>query len=93
MITPNKIYQYFQGNLRLLGSHFNTLSPHLKEQVIYRMTICEGDCVKYGKCKYCLCDLPGKFYVTESCNSGQRFPDLMSEEEWQKFKEENDIKL
>ena len=93
MITPNKIYQYFQGNLRLLGSHFNTLSPHLKEQVIYRMTICEEDCVKSGKCKYCLCDLPGKFYTDISCNLGEKFPDLMEKEDWEIYKKEHDINL
>ena len=54
--------------------------------------VCKDECVKYGKCRYCLCDLPGKFYVTESCNKGERFPDLMDEESWMKYKEENNIK-
>ena len=88
----NKIFQFAQGNIRLLGDEFNLLPKHLKEQVRYRSEICKDECVKYGKCRYCLCDLPGKFYVTESCNKGERFPDLMDEESWMKYKEENNIK-
>lgn len=88
----NKIFQFAQGNIRLLGDEFNLLPKHLKEQVRYRSEVCKDECVKYGKCRYCLCDLPGKFYVTESCNKGERFPDLMDEESWRKYKEENNIK-
>lgn len=88
----NKIFQFAQGNIRLLGDEFNLLPKHLKEQVRYRSEICKDECVKYGKCRYCLCDLPGKFYVTESCNKGEKFPDLMDEESWMKYKEENNIK-
>lgn len=88
----NKIFQFAQGNIRLLGDEFNLLPKHLKEQVRYRSEVCKDECVKYGKCRYCLCDLPGKFYVTESCNKGERFPDLMDEESWMKYKEENNIK-
>jgi len=88
----NKIFQFAQGNIRLLGDEFNLLPKHLKEQVRYRSEICKDECVKYGKCRYCLCDLPGKFYVTESCNKGEKFPDLMDEESWVKYKEENNIK-
>lgn len=87
----NKIFQFAQGNIRLLGDEFNLLPKHLKEQVRYRSEICKDECVKYGKCRYCLCDLPGKFYVTESCNKGEKFPDLMDEESWRKYKEENNI--
>jgi hypothetical protein len=88
----NKIFQFAQGNIRLLGDEFNLLPKYLKEQVRYRSEICKDECVKYGKCRYCLCDLPGKFYVTESCNKGEKFPDLMDEESWMKYKEENNIK-
>lgn len=93
MITPGKIYQFLQGNLRWLGDTLNTLPSHLKEQVIWRMSICKDDCVHYGRCKFCSCELPGKLYVTESCNSGERFPDLMTEEKWTEYKIENNIIL
>jgi hypothetical protein len=88
----NKIFQFAQGNIRLLGDEFNLLPKHLKEQVKYRYDLCKTDCVRYGKCRYCSCSLPGKFYVTESCNNGEIFPDLMSEEDWVKYKEQNKIK-
>ncbi len=93
MLTPNKIYHYLQGNIRLFYEQYNLLPTHLKEQVNYRASICKESCLQYGKCQRCGCDLPGKFYVTESCNRGEKFPDLMSEEEWSIYKKENDINL
>ena len=74
-ITPNNIKQFLQGNLRWFGDYFNLLPLHLKEQVLYRASICK-ECVHYRKCKYCGCDLPGKFYVDKSCNDGKLFPDI-----------------
>jgi hypothetical protein len=74
----------FLGNLGLQPQH-------IKEQIAYRMLKC-SDCMEAGKCKVCGCDVPGKLYVNESCNKGERFPDLMSKPEWDKYKENNDIK-
>jgi hypothetical protein len=92
-ITPNNIKQFLQGNIRWFGDYFNVLPRHLKEQVLWRASICKDDCVPYGKCKYCGCELPGKFYADKSCNEGVRFPDLMEKEDWEKYKKENNTKL
>ena len=90
-ITPKKILQFIEGNLKMLGDQFDILPHHEKEQVLYRMDICKDDCVKQGYCKYCGCSVPGKMYVNQSCNGGERFPDLMTKDAWQKYKEEHNI--
>jgi len=69
------------------------LPDHLREQVLYRSEICKNDCVEYGYCVNCGCDLPGKFYVRRSCNDGTRFPNLMSAEKWEEYKKENNIEI
>lgn len=92
MITTEKILQFIEGNLKLLGDQFNLLPNHTREQVIWRLLICKDDCVAKGVCTYCGCSVPGKLYVKQSCNLGERFPDLMDEEEWEIYKSENNIK-
>ena len=89
----NKIHQYIQGNLRWFGDYFNVLPQHLKEQVMFRASICKDSCVLYGKCEKCGCDLPDKFYTDISCNLGEKFPDLMEKEDWEVYKKEHDINL
>ena len=93
MITPDKILQFIEGNLKFLGDQFNLLPKHTKEQVIWRTQICKDDCIKRGSCIYCGCSVPGKLYVGESCNLGDRFPDLMDEEDWCNYKSENNIQI
>jgi hypothetical protein len=91
MITPKKIFQFIEGNLKMLGDQFDLTSQHQKEQVLYRSQICKDDCMKFGYCIECGCSVPGKLYVKESCNGGKRFPDLMSREDWEKYKSDNNI--
>lgn len=93
MITPNKIFQFIEGNLKMLGDKFNMIPEHTQEQILYRSEICKNDCVKYGYCVNCGCDLPGKFYVKKSCNAGGRFPDLMDAESWEEYKIKNNIDI
>ena len=92
-ITPRKIYEYVYGNLSFLGSKFHLIPDHKREQVLYRSEICKDDCVKYGYCVNCGCDLPAKFYVKKTCNGGNRFPDMMSAEKWEAYKIENNIEI
>lgn len=83
-----KIFQFIEGNLKLLGDKFDLLSEHQKEQVLYRLEICKNDCLVEKKCLYCGCSFPGKLYVKKSCNNNERFPDMMNSIEWDKYKEE-----
>ena len=88
-----KVLQFIEGNLKMLGDKLNLLPIYEKEQVLYRSEICKNDCMKKGKCIYCGCSVPGKLYVKKSCNKGKRFPDMMSVEDWNKFKIDNNITI
>lgn len=92
-ITPTKIFQFIEGNLKMLGDKMHLLPKHEREQVLYRSMVCKDDCMEYGYCVYCGCSVPGKMYVKESCNSGDRFPNLMSAPDWEKFKLEKNIEI
>lgn len=92
-ITPKKILQFIEGNIKMLGDTFHLLPEHEKEQVIYRLQICKDECVQLGYCVYCGCSIPGKLYVKKSCNKGDRFPNIMPKADWEDFKKLNNIIL
>lgn len=92
-ITPKNIMSFIEGNVKMLGDRLGSLPEYQREQVIWRSEICKDDCLVEGRCKYCGCSVPGKLYVTTSCNSGERFPNMMVEEEWVKYKKENNITI
>lgn len=89
----NKIFQFIEGHLKMFGDKFKLLPEYQKEQFLYRVSMCKDDCLKNRQCIYCKCSVPGKLYVTESCNGGERFPDMMSEEDWDIYKKEKNIKI
>lgn len=89
-ITLKNIKQYLEGNAKMLANDVGFLAPHIAEQVAYRMLLCK-DCMIKGACQYCGCDVPGKLYVAQSCNNGERFPDMMNLEDWNNFKKDNQI--
>jgi hypothetical protein len=90
-ITPKNIMNFIEGNVKMLGDKINALPKFQREQVIWRSEICKDDCMVEGRCKYCGCSVPGKLYVARSCNNGDRFPDIMQEEQWENYKKENNI--
>lgn len=93
-INKKNVINFIEGNLKMLGDKINLLPFFIKEQIVWRSEICKEDCVKIGKCKYCGCSLPGKFYVTKSCNYNERFPDLIKDrKEWDLYKRKNNIKV
>lgn len=89
-ITLKNIKSFLEGNSQLLLDTLNLKPEWFKEQIAYRALQC-GDCLKQGKCKECGCAVPGKFYVKTSCNKGERFPDLMNQEQWEEFKRQNNM--
>ena len=90
-ITLKNIYSFIQGNLQMRLDGMGLKPQYYQEQIAYRMLQCQ-DCIKAKNCKVCHCSLPGKFYVDKSCNNGERFPDLMNEVDWVKYKNEHGIK-
>lgn len=81
------LYNFTEGYLNILSSSLELQTVSFDEQVEYRKSIC-GDCIETGKCKHCGCKVPARLYSTKTCNNGERFPDIMSSEEWQQFKDE-----
>lgn len=84
-ITFSNIKNYIQGYSRWFLQ--NSLPEHTKEQVLFRASQCPEDCARDGKCFYCKCKFPAKLFVDKSCNKGQRLPDLMDSESWDKYKQ------
>jgi len=96
-INLSNIKQFFQGNLRMfsnslgkLGIKYIRLPKYIQEQVYYRSTKCQ-DCKQKGRCLYCGCSVPEKWFADEACK-GNRYPDMMLKEEtWEEYKTENNI--
>ena len=90
-ITIKNIKSFLEGNFQLVLKELNLQPKHIQEQIAYRRLICANDCAVTNKCVVCGCDFKGKTSVVESCNKGERFPDLMNNLEWHQFKKENNI--
>lgn len=90
LLNHKNIANFIEGN----GKYFiDKLSPeplYLKEQRAYRLSQCKDDCLVTGECIICSCPPKKKVFVDESCNP-DRFPDIMNEEDWEKFKKEKEI--
>lgn len=86
------IKNFLQGYSRLYYNKYIGLPQHQKEQIDYRLKQCENDCAKIGHCiGPCECKFPDRAFTIISCNK-DRFPDILSIEEWDKFKIKNNIK-
>lgn len=99
-ITINNIKQFLQGNGRMFADKlankfkvpFLKAKPFVQEQIYYRSSLCQ-DCLAIGHCKFCSCDVPGKWFANKACK-GKRWPDLMfNEEQWNNFKKTNNIQI
>ena len=87
-ITINNIKNFIEGNTNQVLSSMGLKPESFMEQVRYRKSVCL-ECLNAGACLRCGCSLPGRFYTEESCNKGELFPDIMNDEDWLKFKQEN----
>ena len=90
-ITLKNVLSFIEGNIKFQLDKLDVLPKYYKEQVVWRMSFCKDSCLIEGKCEYCGCDAEKKLYVEESCNKGEKFPDLMTKEEWEEYKKENNI--
>lgn len=87
-INFQDIYNFIEGNSNKVLSSINLKSEAYLEQVEYRKLICESDCIANGKCIKCGCSSPSRLYTRLTCNP-DRFPSIMSEDEWVEFKRTN----
>lgn len=89
-ITFKNIKSFIQGHARAYLDKIRLLPLHTREQAFYRMYVCKDSCIPFKKCEICECSAIKKSYATKSCNK-DKFPDLMSEAEWSKYKLDNNI--
>lgn len=92
-ISVKNVKSFVEGNLAYYKDRIFGSPQYLKEQYHYRLEQCKDDCVPKGECVYCGCPPLKKAWVVESCNKGERFPDLMDSEEWDAFKEAEGIDI
>ncbi|MGO1819345.1 MAG: hypothetical protein ACTH0S_06640 [Senegalia sp. (in: firmicutes)] len=93
-INIKNIKSFIEGNTNYLKDKMHLLPKYYKEQVVWRASICKESCIENeNSCEHCGCEAGKKIYVEESCNNGEKFPDLMSEEDWEEYKKENDITI
>jgi hypothetical protein len=90
-IKLKDIKNYIEGNYKFYKDKLIDSPEYIKEQVYYRLYVCKDDCVKEGKCKYCSCPPHKKSWIKESCNNGERFPQLMEKDSWESFKVRNNV--
>jgi hypothetical protein len=94
ILNIKNIKSFIEGNIEYYKDQIGYYPRYKKEQVFWRMTFCQEDCLKdEQKCVYCGCPSVKKMHVTESCNAKQRFPDMMDEPTWKQYKIDNGIKL
>ena len=87
------IKSFLEGNFRFFKNKFLASPDYINEQVQYRLYLCKDDCLVANACKHCSCPPRKKAWVNDSCNDGERFPDLMNKVDWEKFKQENNINI
>lgn len=85
-LNLRNLRSFTQAASRIIIGRLFKLPMHIQEQVAYRHSLCENDCFIEGKCKHCGCSPWAKAFGTESCNDGERFPDLMNDIDWTKYK-------
>jgi hypothetical protein len=89
-ITLKNVKSFIRGHYNLYLDKLGMYPRHKQEQILYRISLC-SDCVSNEGCKYCGCAPNKKVYDNKSCNDGERFPDMLNEVEWNKFKIDNKI--
>lgn len=80
-VTPSNIRNYVEGHAHALLDK----RPSFLEQVEFRAHLCRP-CVNRGSCIKCGCKTPKLFYAPNKVDSLNRWGRILSEEEWEKFK-------
>lgn len=93
IFNKKNILSFIEGYSKYYYNEVIGLPPHILEQVLWRMSICKDDCIPNNKCEYCGCNAEKKLFVIESCNEGEKFPDLMNIKDWEEYKKVNKIKI
>ena len=81
----SNIKSFIEGNFNYYIHKIGWYPAYKAEQILYRMEQCKNDCIPSGECIICNCPTEKKMFATKSCNE-ERFPDIMNEKDWNKFK-------
>ena len=90
-INKKNIKSFILGNINFYKDTFIGSAEHVKEQYLYRMSLCSEDCIITGQCKECSCPTRKKMWAPESNNC--IYPDFMSGSKWKTYKKENNINI
>lgn len=93
-LKKENVTNFIEGYFNLFKSKiFNkSIEPHIKEMVIYRAVQCEP-CLLMGECSQCGCSTPAMFFSSKKkCDKG-RWGAMVSKEDWETFKLENNIEM
>lgn len=86
-ITLGNVSNFIEGYSKWFLDKHRLLPKHKKEQILWRASQCPPECSKNNTCIHCGCDYPAKLYVNKSCNKTKQLPDLMSENDWNNYKQ------
>jgi len=92
-VNLKDVKSFIEGNWNYYKSKIKAAPNYITEQVEYRLFMCKDDCLVTNKCKECSCPPKKKGWVVKSCNNGERFPDLMNKDNWESFKQRNNIEI
>jgi hypothetical protein len=93
-LKKDNIKNFIQGHLNkfLDNTEYMSLELHIKEQVIYRASLCQ-DCYYNGSCLKCGCKTPDMFYSTNKVDSLGKWKEMLDKEQWNIFKVDNKIDM
>ena len=93
-ITKNNIYNYLDGNGKMILNKLGLSQPHIKEQVIHRLhevAVKSPECLNEN-CIVCGCETRSKVWEDRGCTGGC-YPAMKDAEAWQQYKETNNIEI
>lgn len=88
-ITLRNIKGFLQGKTREYKAE--GLPDHIKEQVIWRISVMDENCLKNRECP-CECEVPGKQFEDRECEE-MCYPMMMEPHIWETFKEKIGINM
>lgn len=91
-INSKRIRSFVVGHYNWFLDKLGSYPKYKQEQILYRLSLCK-DCIKAGECEYCGCPPEKKVYDNASCNNGVKFPRIMNESSWNKYKISNNVNI
>ena len=96
-ISKETLKNYFQAKWRIfMQNHDFDREEHIKEQAYWRLQMIKEkspECSTKGIC-YCGCDILEEVWGDKGCEEKNKcYPDMMSKEDWEKYKTKNNIKI